>query len=367
LNKPAQFLPLYEKVKRQLRDEIDSGMLAPGEPLPSQEQLSARFKVSAITMRRALQDLARDGVVKRVAGVGTFVRDAKAAPRVALLLLGFEDIERWKPRSKIFGDLMAGIGEVAWESWTRFSVVRLADEKAMRDYLLEQIAWRSVDGLLIKPNQDPAPELLALLDRLGLPFVMIKRPSTAKPVNSVVGDDYKEAEQLTAHLIERGYRRIGFIGPPSEEVFRLRFGGYVEALKVAGIAEDQTLIVRAEDYDIDHGARWTDTLLEAAGRLDAVFCGMGAYMGRAVLAALRRRGLRVPDDIAFVMHDPDNSGESFDPPVTSAGSSNFDLGHEGATLLNRVITARSTGPIQLMLPPHVVIRQSTPWRDGGRQ
>lgn len=358
-------IPRYEQIKRHLRHDIDSGLLPPGQMLPSQGELAAKYGVSDITIRRALQDLARSGVLQRIAGVGTFVREERKLPRIALLLLGFDQVEKWRARSKIFGDLMAGIGEIAWESWSVFSVVRLNDVEAARNFIKEQTAQHLLDGLLIKSRDGTVlPELVA---GLTIPYVTI-RTTGPGVLNSALGDEFGEAQQLTRHLITQGYRRIAFIGPPIEDLFQRRYGGYVASLRGAHLPLDESLILRAEDYAIEHAGLWVDRLLGASGslaapgatRFDAIFCGMGTHVASRMIAELAERGLRVPEDLGFVMHDPDDSGELFEPPVTSAGCSNFDLGRAGAHLLDSLLKNQVSATSQLILPTHVVIRASTP-------
>jgi GntR family transcriptional regulator len=58
-----------------LHDEIDRGVLAPGDALPTEQTLCDQFGVSRITVRRALADLADQGYIERRHGVGSFVRE----------------------------------------------------------------------------------------------------------------------------------------------------------------------------------------------------------------------------------------------------------------------------------------------------
>ncbi|MDC8757460.1 GntR family transcriptional regulator [Janthinobacterium fluminis] len=64
---------LYEQIAAQLRDEALSGLYDPSGKLPSEAQLCARFAVSRITVRLALQQLAQQGTVERKQGKGTYV------------------------------------------------------------------------------------------------------------------------------------------------------------------------------------------------------------------------------------------------------------------------------------------------------
>jgi GntR family transcriptional regulator len=66
-------LPLYQKVREQLRQRIERGFWKPGDMLPTEPQLAEQFGVSAGTVKQALLSLARDGLILRRAGKGTFV------------------------------------------------------------------------------------------------------------------------------------------------------------------------------------------------------------------------------------------------------------------------------------------------------
>lgn len=355
----ANFEPLYEKVKTALRSDIESGKLPVGTMLPSTKKLATQFSVSIITVRHALEDLTRANLLERVVGVGTFVTATQPPPRVALVLMGAENIELWRPRSKLFGDLMAGIGEIAWQSWGGFSVARVADSKALDRFLADEISLRPLNGVLVKPYLELTDDDISVLVKWQVPFVVVKRNYGQKLLNYVTGDDFGEAKQLTEHLLERGYRRIGFIGPPSDDVFALRYGGYVAAHEAMGLTVDESLAIQAQDYDVRHGADWTTRLLQIRPLPEAIFCGMGTYVARQVLEAILARGLRIPEDIGFVMHDPDDSGELFEPPVTSAGCSSTLLGRKAAKLLNRTMLITDDKPSGIVLPPHLSIRNST--------
>ncbi len=75
-------LPLYEQIARNLRQLILGGWLAPGAVVPSEWELAGMYGVSRLTVRRALDDLARQGWLSRRHGVGTFV----SHPTVAAII-----------------------------------------------------------------------------------------------------------------------------------------------------------------------------------------------------------------------------------------------------------------------------------------
>jgi GntR family transcriptional regulator, histidine utilization repressor len=77
--------PLYARVKDHILAQIRSGVLAAGKRVPSENELVAQFNISRMTANRALKELTADGVLARVPGVGTFVREA--SPRTSLIEL----------------------------------------------------------------------------------------------------------------------------------------------------------------------------------------------------------------------------------------------------------------------------------------
>src|SRR6478735_3696897 len=65
--------PLYQKVRSQLKEMINAGVWKPGDMLPTESELGEQFGVSAGTVKQAMLSLAREGLIIRQAGKGTFV------------------------------------------------------------------------------------------------------------------------------------------------------------------------------------------------------------------------------------------------------------------------------------------------------
>ena len=66
-------IPIYEQIGQQIKDEILSGRLKSGEPLPSIRMLASDLKISVITTKRAYEDLEKEGMVYSVPGKGFYV------------------------------------------------------------------------------------------------------------------------------------------------------------------------------------------------------------------------------------------------------------------------------------------------------
>ncbi len=77
INTDNSIAPLYQKVKDHILKKMERGDLVPKSRVPSENELVAALKVSRMTANRALKELAAEGMLVRVAGVGTFVAEAQ--------------------------------------------------------------------------------------------------------------------------------------------------------------------------------------------------------------------------------------------------------------------------------------------------
>jgi GntR family transcriptional regulator len=93
--------PLYVRIERELRARLTHGR--PGDVVPAESALADEFGVARMTVRAALNALEADGLIERIQGRGTFVRQ-RPTPRAAGTLMSFQDqVRSWgrRPSSKL--------------------------------------------------------------------------------------------------------------------------------------------------------------------------------------------------------------------------------------------------------------------------
>jgi GntR family transcriptional regulator len=90
----ASPVPIYHQIKEQILDAVASGVLAEGDPLPSERELVEHLNVSRMTIRRALNDLVTSGQLHTRPGKGTYVRTAKVQQLLARLAGFSADMSR---------------------------------------------------------------------------------------------------------------------------------------------------------------------------------------------------------------------------------------------------------------------------------
>lgn len=115
----GQGTPLYLRLKRSIEEAIEAGVIRPGDALPSERDLAAQADISRVTVRKAVQDLVRSGLLVQRRGSGTFV-----APRV-------DRVEQSLSRLTSFTEDMARRGMTARSRWLDQGVYPPSPEEMM--------------------------------------------------------------------------------------------------------------------------------------------------------------------------------------------------------------------------------------------
>ncbi len=196
--------------------------------------------------------------------------------------------------------------------------------------------------------------------RRGLPLVFFDRVVNELEVSKVMVDDAAGAYAATTHLIDRGYQRIAHLaGAPHINIGEQRLQGYRQALEDHGIPFDNRRIIIGGFKKAD-GETGLARLLALDPRPDAIFAvndpvAIGAYV------ELKRRGLRIPKDMALVGFSNNPIAGFLDPGLTSIEQHAFDIGETAATLLLAQIDAddESFVPTIKTLSPELIVRSSS--------
>lgn len=174
-----QSAPLYHRIRQALSEQIKDGRLAPGAQLPTEQELMGRYQVSRTTIRQALDSLARDGLIFRKRGKGTFVARPFLPMPLTRLTSFYEDMVALglKPSTKCLslrevkapGEAADRLAIEPGTPVTAIECLRFANEEAIlytRTYLLREIGSR------LDARQVEATSLYALLeDFLDVPLV----------------------------------------------------------------------------------------------------------------------------------------------------------------------------------------------------
>lgn len=231
--------------------------------------------------------------------------------------------------------------------------------------IIQMLLDKRVDGLIVAPadpeeNRPFYEELLAL----QVPIVWIDRYIPGMPIDFVATDNELGGYLATRHLLQLGKRRIVFVSNGSRERRATsvigRFEGYRRALAECDICQTVELgpglpdILPEEEYAYSAVTHY----LDAGGTMDGVFA-VNDDVAYGVIRALRDRGWRVPEDVAVVGFDDQDTSAYIFPPLTTVAQPMYEIGRKAASLLlERIQRGTTFPPQQVLLEPQLRVRQS---------
>ncbi|MGW4795474.1 LacI family DNA-binding transcriptional regulator [Nonomuraea sp. NPDC004297] len=258
-----------------------------------------------------------------------------------------------------FVDVAQGAEAVADEHDSMVVLCNSAGDPGRERRHLDQLEQQRVMGILITPVETESPWVEELIAR-GTPVVLVDSPATGLQC-SVAVDDRLGGQIAGAHLVERGHRRIGFVGgPPSVKQVADRYAGVTAAVAAAdGTVELLTFtgptLTVAEGRAIGERV----AVLPPEERPTAAFCA-NDMMALGFLQAMASHGLRVPEDLAIIGYDDIDFAAAAAVPLSSIRQPRVLLGRTAIELLlEEVAEPEQHRHRQVIFQPDLVIRESS--------
>ncbi len=225
---------------------------------------------------------------------------------------------------------------------------------------LKQLIERQVAGLLVVPSQPSSFErILEVRDR-GIPVVLVDSVSPDPTISAVSVDDERGARLAVGHLLEQGHRRIVFFnGPLSVKQCRDRESGARAAVVDFGYDPDEILrVVHLAGLESVDGMTAIEAILDEGGEPPTAVFAMNDVVAMGVMRGLRRRSLRIPEDMAVIGFDDISLASELMTPLSSVSQPKYDIGWSAADLL----VGTSKRARQIEFSPELKIRDSSAFR-----
>jgi LacI family gluconate utilization system Gnt-I transcriptional repressor len=246
-----------------------------------------------------------------------------------------------------FADAMDGLAETLGAAGYQLMLGQSGYHIDQEAGLVDAFLGRKVDGLILT-GVVHAPSVRERLRRNRLPVVEIW-DMTDDPIDTVVGfSNLLIGEAVASYLLQRGHRRIGFIGA-NEIRSGKRAQGLRQRLQAEGLGVAQATPVTPPSV-IEDGARGLAELLALEPQLQAVFCSNDT-LGVGALFECRRRGLRVPQDIAVVGFSDLAIAAACVPALTTVQVNSRELGRRAALVL---LQRLGSAPAEEAAPSRVI-------------
>lgn len=199
-------------------------------------------------------------------------------------------------------DVSRGITQAIRASNYRLVVCPSQDDPELEQQQIELLLSRQVDALLIVSMEESAPLLERMLQNSPAPLIFVSRRFPGAIGNFVGINEERVGAIACEHLVSTGSKRIAYLRGPHTATGDLRYAGFREALREAGLAFHPDLVLDAIGAEISEYRRGYDgmlRLLEARIRPDGVMAYSDMIAIGAMDAALSHN-IRIPETIAFI-------------------------------------------------------------------
>ncbi len=311
---------------------------------------------NVLTGRKRVGEPTRDRVLAAVESLGYEVNltarhlRAGRTDTVALVVPTFHDY---------FGEVADRIAPLVEAGGRHLVVERTSADARSEMESLSLPRLRMYDGVLLSVAGLHSDEL----DRVptSTPIVLLGEREVPARFDHVRLANVEGARLATAHLIERGARRVVALGAtvdPSAGMESDRRTGWAEAHRAAGLVPDESLVVPVPDFTSEAAYHAVVRLLEEGVAFDGVFA-VNDTLAFGAVAALAERGVRIPDDVQLVGFD--NLGVSrFVPPGITSVDPGYDaVAHTAVRLLEQQMADEGAPHEHVTIPVHLVERGST--------
>jgi LacI family transcriptional regulator len=224
------------------------------------------------------------------------------------------------------------------------------------------IERQKLSGVVLTPSVSEDDRVKAVLDEVGCAYIRIASAPVDELAHIIVSNDRLGGRAAARHLAELGHRRIAFIsGPPSFRSSHERRRGFEEELKERKLTLPDDCVMQGA-YTFDTGISCGAVLLTRDPRPTAIFAA-NDEMAAGVLHAIRRAGLKCPDDVSVIGFDDFQIASSVWPPLTTVRTPTREIGRMAAEQLIGLSDdgdddahAREAAPAT---SPALVVRDST--------
>ena len=231
------------------------------------------------------------------------------------------------------------------------------DPEQERD-MLNTLRAKQVDGMLIVTTGG-CHETIQNVSDLGVPIVMVDRGDPGLNLDTVGVDNVQAAENAVSYLTGLGHRKIAIVGGLTSGVPTRahRLQGYLKALDAAGLPADpayQQILATS----VENGSAAAARLFSLPEPPTAIMA-TNTFMAIGVIQEVHRRGLKMPDDISFVMFDDPEWASLHTPGITTVSQPIQEIGVRAFQLLQaRMLKTKTGDREEVLFPTTLLVRGS---------
>lgn len=346
----SQRQPLHAQLREHLRNHILKNF-RDGDKFTPEPALIAELGVAQGTVRRALLDLVREGLLVRKVPLGTFVNKPEGGAAFVGVIVPH-------CQSPYIASLLDHIADECFHRSMRMIINHTHCGQRVHE-LLCSLNAKPLETKFLLLDNDPvaSKELLRALSKQGFHVLTVDLPTSGQ-LSSHVGVDNAYGIFLgIRHLVELGHRRICLmINEPVNQNTRER----VKAFNQFSFA-DNGVLLRAVNCHTHTGESGFDRAYEmmekvwmSPERPTALF-SVSHTGAQAALKWCNERGIKVPEELSIIAFDDVEENRFFHPSITAVAQPIAEIARESMRLL-----LEDQEPVKMVhLKPTLIVRAST--------
>lgn len=264
----------------------------------------------------------------------------------------------------ISGNFFASLSRIIEEEAARFGykIVYTSTENNRQKgkELIGMLSQRQVDGYIITPTPGMEQDIKELIAD-NKPVVLMDSYFPGIDVPHVLVNNYEGVMKGMSHMIEKGYRRIGFVTVDLDLVqMEERLKAYQDAMHKEGLNTDNLVLTLKYEEEKEIGIQQVTSFLKNTTDLEAVFFATN-YLGLLGLESIHRLGLKLPDDLAMIVFDDHDVFRLYPPGITCIRQPAEEIAKTALELLMDQLGkgSNTSGETKLEISPGLVIRGTT--------
>lgn len=344
-DKSAKYIALYQA----LLQEIVNGAMPIGVKMPSESLLIKMYGYSRQTVRKSLDMLAAEGYIETIQGSGSFVKNtnkmtvAKSSGSVVLMTLSYDH--------HYFPLYIKGIEDTLKEFGISLIIKSSNYNPEEEEAGLLEAMSSNVRGILLFPAYSASlyhnRYLYRQIQSRGMPIITLGNPVCFENIPFVGVDDYAGGDLVGKHLLQMGHSKIVCIMNANEVAGRLRYAGFVSALKSAGIQVDPNDVLWYGYGEFKEKA--SARAVEKAKEATALFC-YNDEIAEQLCQMLQKENMSIPDDISIVGYDDSYFSTLGTVKLTTVAQNPYEIGCAAANQVACRMRDSTAGETKLFTP-----------------
>lgn len=345
----------------ELQRRIHKKSWCSGDALPTERRLAAEFGASQSTVKKALDTLKREGLIRSHQGKGRFVAESATPARtwtVAVIMSTLDHLHH-----PLHSRRLAGIQEALLETSYHLTIHAISPNSNRKVEGDSRYRWRglidptAMDGAIVHSRHATVAEIAELADML--PICVVHRQKVVPHCACVRPDFTGAGFDAAAHLMQLGHRDIALVsvndGDPIGEAQRQ---GVRLAADKTGHGRTRARFLEAAAFSIAEGRRIGTEIARMTSRPTAVIAGADE-LAEGIFHALRERDVVVPRDLSLIGWNDTLTEADVPLPMTTVQRHPRLLGKVCVQELIQLIESPHSNPETKWIPMNLLVREST--------